>query len=87
MRLKFDYVVVELVRSLDLSQTDFFWGVPFTFSNHENHPIYDVCFSTGAGYNTAVYRTINTIGSTEIRPLFSRAGFIILEYSLGCPSF
>lgn len=87
MRLKFDYVVVELVRILDLSQTDFFWGVPFTFSSHENHPIYDVYFSTGAGHKTAAYRTINTTGSTEICTLFSRAGFTILEYSPGCPSF
>lgn len=53
-----------------------------------SHPIYDVYFRIEAGYNDGrmSYEQHDRF-YTEIRALFSRAGFMILENPLGCPSF
>lgn len=52
------------------------------------HPIYDVYFRIEAGYNDGrMSHEQHDRFYTEIRALFSRAGFTILENSMGCPSF
>lgn len=52
------------------------------------HPIYDVYFRIEAGYNDGrMSHEQHDRFYTEIRALFSRAGFTILENPPGCPSF
>lgn len=52
------------------------------------HPIYDVYFRIEAGYNDGrMSHEQHDRFYTEIRTLFSRAGFTILENPPGCPSF
>ena len=52
------------------------------------HPIYDVYFRIEAGYHDGRMSPVQHARFyTEIRALFSRAGFTILENSMGCPSF
>lgn len=52
------------------------------------HLIYDVYFRIEAGYNDGhMSREQHDRFYTEIRALFSRAGFTILENPPGCPSF
>ena len=52
------------------------------------HLIYDVYFRIEAGYNDGrMSHEQHDRFYTEIRALFSRAGFTILENPPGCPSF
>lgn len=66
-------------------------GCGLIFSNRENHSsnlFYDVYFRIEAGYNDGrMSHEQHDRFYTEIRALFSRAGFTILENPPGCPSF